>query len=329
MLRETKQLPVTDLLALQSSLNLHPQYQRQADLWTLGRRQNLIHSVLADFDIPKVYIRLVNDSQTFEMVDGLQRYQTLRMFRDNALRTDGQIKEIAGMKYSDLPHEWRDKFDQYKFDVSILMCDESQARQLFRKHGEQVPLTEQEKRNAAEGPVRDAVASLARHRLFDFVCFSDRRFGYQLSVAQVFTLLAHDQISGVRKANINKAYSLSSARADEVACKVQNSFDYLLRAFQDHQGRCKSLSRLAVIDASLLVDRFLLPHQVPEEKFYEGWVDFHGRECDSRVAWRQLRDQGELASNIERRQQILRAWFSPLTANDGPARPVKSVFAPS
>jgi len=60
-----------------------PEYQRQARLWSLEKKQRLIDSILIDIDIPKIYLNQTKDDQ-FEVIDGQQRLWAIWDFLDNA-----------------------------------------------------------------------------------------------------------------------------------------------------------------------------------------------------------------------------------------------------
>ena len=58
-----------------------PEVQREPKIWTLEQKQNLIDSLINDFDIPKIYFRRrENEPNVWWLIDGQQRLTTINEF---------------------------------------------------------------------------------------------------------------------------------------------------------------------------------------------------------------------------------------------------------
>lgn len=75
--------PITiDLLVArlrENELNLAPNFQRKAGIWTDGAQSRLIESILVRIPLPAFYMDATDDEQWI-VVDGLQRLTTLKKF---------------------------------------------------------------------------------------------------------------------------------------------------------------------------------------------------------------------------------------------------------
>ncbi len=274
MKRETKSVRIKDLLSMHGSINLNPPYQRSAGIWNNRRKQNLVHSILTNYDIPKIYVRTTGIG-LWEMVDGKQRYQALHEFAQGYYHADNQIEEIAGLNYGSLPPEWQDKFDDALLDVCYLDCTESEARILFRKHGEQVHLNGQEKRNALEGYVREVVAKLATHPFWELCFFGNKRMAWQQTAANLLFLFYRGELVSVKHERLDAFYGTENKeRVDKAAGRLTDVMAFMRRAFSDH-GRCHSLSKANVIALAWFYDTELRG-KITSEEFYLECLDFFG-----------------------------------------------------
>ena len=103
-----------------------PPYQRK-NVWSVGKKQNLLDSLFRRYYIPKIVIREVRlgeDKTIKEIIDGQQRIITAQEFIQNKLRLPKSLKnihpELPGKTYSELSVEMRrfvDKELKYKADV--------------------------------------------------------------------------------------------------------------------------------------------------------------------------------------------------------------------
>ncbi|MEH2348918.1 MAG: DUF262 domain-containing protein [Nostoc sp.] len=80
----------------EEALDLAPDFQRQANIWTLEAKSKLIESILIRIPLPAFYIDATNeetDEDKWVVVDGLQRLSALKQFvidkSDNRLKLVG------------------------------------------------------------------------------------------------------------------------------------------------------------------------------------------------------------------------------------------------
>ena len=95
---------VSDVVAMinNGDIDLNPDYQRNY-IWDNKKSSLLIESLLLNVPIPVVYVAEDEDSR-WNVVDGLQRLETLRRFFSNEFKLRGLevLKELNGVQYSQL-----------------------------------------------------------------------------------------------------------------------------------------------------------------------------------------------------------------------------------
>src|SRR5215510_10457693 len=118
-------------------------WQRQ-EVWSRSKKQNLIDSILRGWKLPKFYfLKVSDDPESYEVVDGQQRLVTIFEFFDNQLKlSDETAKEFGGNYYKDLSDEAVDGFDDYEIEFDeIEDASEEEVKEFFQRLQEGLPLT--------------------------------------------------------------------------------------------------------------------------------------------------------------------------------------------
>ena len=117
--------------------------------------------------------------KVYHIVDGQQRIQTLREFKNNKFALDGKISgpELDGKKYKDLNSDQVDQFDNFQLTCILLMgYNDDKTRLLFSKLQRGKPLNPAEKLNAFPGSVVRVMRELGKHSFFKRVTFALKRY---------------------------------------------------------------------------------------------------------------------------------------------------------
>src|SRR5438094_652379 len=157
-----------------------PDWQRQ-EVWSRSKKQNLIDSILRGWKLPKFYfLKVSDDPETYEVVDGQQRLVTIFEFFDSQLPLSDESAEKFGRKYyKELDDDFVDGFDDYEIEFDeIEEASEEDVKEFFQRLQEGLPLTSAEKLNSVHSKLRDYILKLAKHTFFAKTSASDRRYGY-------------------------------------------------------------------------------------------------------------------------------------------------------
>ena len=138
----------------------HPM-QRKSEQWTIDQKSLFIHSILAGYPIPPLYI--IKDEEKndrYSVLDGKQRSTTGDSFsKDEFALSDVPIVivdeveyEISGLKFSELPEELKDEF----YDANLLMyifedCSDDEIEEIFYRLNNGTALTKDQKTRARLG----------------------------------------------------------------------------------------------------------------------------------------------------------------------------------
>ncbi|WEL64214.1 DUF262 domain-containing protein [Pseudomonas sp. CBSPGW29] len=100
-------------------VDLQPDFQR-GEVWSKSKKQRLIDSILRDWHVPPIHVIEDNYTGRLEVLDGQQRLAAIRDFVAGDFTLDGNLDpvdsdlvDIHGLKYNDLPHFYRRRFNHF------------------------------------------------------------------------------------------------------------------------------------------------------------------------------------------------------------------------
>ena len=219
-------------------IDLGPEYQRE-EVWSKDKKQCLIDSILRGYDIPKIYLRVL-DNEYYECIDGQQRLRAIFDFYEGKFplskkyssNIDGD--DLSGKKYEDLPINIQDDvFDDYELDVvEVSKCTDPEVADLFARLQIQVTLNTAEKLNAMPCKIREFVNELAKHPFFVKTNVRNYRYAFAQISAQItaLELYGHSNI----KFNELKNMYIKDANFDETdpkASRIKKTLNYLTKCF--------------------------------------------------------------------------------------------------
>lgn len=284
--RMTKMPPdqstVEHLIGEMERFNLEPDYQRQSGIWSIEKRQLFVDSLINGYDVPKLYFHLLSrrggSSARYAIVDGKQRLETIRGFRDGDfdLSLDfldaAAIKNedaAAGMGYRQLSKEQpalAARFSKASLDVVVIETDaEEVIEELFSRLNEAVPLNAPEKRNAIGGAIPPIIRSLVkRHRFFRRHLPIENSRYRQYDLAAKFLYLAHagqfvatkrrDLDDFVRQYRDTKGRPIRLAEARRLSRRVSDTLDRMAAVFEEQDELLSSVGLVTVYFMAFLLE---------------------------------------------------------------------------
>ena len=167
--------PVVDLIIKrieQNEIDLNPDFQRHSDVWDKRRKSRLIESLLLRIPIPVFYMA-ANEEDKWQVVDGLQRLDTLKDFvLDKKLRLRGleYLKQFEKCSYEDLPRHMQRRIDETQLSCHVIQPGTPQEVMfnVFKRiNTGGKPLSPQEIRHALNpGRARQFINELAKDQTF-------------------------------------------------------------------------------------------------------------------------------------------------------------------
>jgi 5-methylcytosine-specific restriction endonuclease McrA len=231
-----------------AQINPKPQYQRtHLGVWTLAKKQLLIDTILRQYDIPKVYLRKIDDSLfEHEVVDGQQRLRAIWEFFDGKYPL-GPVSsdlpgDLANKHYSELGSDIQDTFGAFGLSVfEIQDAADSEIRDLFLRLQEGTSLNPAEKRNAMMGNLRDFIAGVAGegkppHAVFGLTRIPPTRNAWDDLAAHVLRLELEGGPADIKAENLRKMYETLTGfdPNGKTAKKFVRVLNYMARVLKEN-----------------------------------------------------------------------------------------------
>lgn len=224
-------------------------------------KQQLIDSILRGWRLPKFYfLKVSDDPEQYEVVDGQQRLVAIYEFLDNVLPLGAKsAKEFGGQHYRDLPTRVSDRFDDFQIQYDIIEEGaEKDIKEFFQRLQEGLPLSASERLNSVHSKLRDFLRTLAGHQFFkEKVAIDDKRYAYFDITSKVAAIELEGLDTGLRYDDLKalfEAQSSFSSRSN-VAQRLRQTFDYLNRVFKERSALLKN--RTVVQSVAILVSKLV------------------------------------------------------------------------
>lgn len=213
-----------------------PDFQRE-EVWPDLKKRLLIDSILKGWHLPKFYFRKL-DENSYDCVDGQQRLTAIWEFFDDTLELDAVMaKRVGGAKYSELPDDVSDAFDDFEIDIEeIDDASDEELEELFKRLQLGTPLNTAEKINAIQGELRDFCHEMAIKAFFkDKLPLKNTRYSHFEAVAKwafveargIQPQMRYPQLESLLREN--RTFS----RESDTAKRINGALDFLNVAFPE------------------------------------------------------------------------------------------------
>lgn len=103
-------------------IDLNPDFQREGNLWDKKKQSQLIESILLGLPLPSFYLSIDAKTKKWQIVDGLQRLNTLSAFWNEKLTLKGLevLFNYEGKKKEDLTRADLRKIIAFKVDIYVI-----------------------------------------------------------------------------------------------------------------------------------------------------------------------------------------------------------------
>ncbi|MFC1515790.1 DUF262 domain-containing protein [Thermodesulfobacteriota bacterium] len=247
---ETKPLSMDLLISRirEKEINLMPDFQRKAGIWSDAAQSRLIESMLIRIPLPAFYMD-ASDEDEWLVVDGLQRLTAINRFViKKELKLSGLefLHHLSGMGFNKLPRNFRRRIKETQVTVYLIEKDtppEVKFNIFKRINTGGLPLSSQEIRHALnQGAATKVLKKLAGSREFKEATdygIRDHRMAAQECVLRfiAFTLKPYTSYkSSDLDAFLNSAMVAMNKKKDYELHKLEGSFLRALTVSRDIFG---------------------------------------------------------------------------------------------
>jgi len=258
----TKQWPLYSVRMREPKIDPRPTYQRPK-VWSMSKKQLLMDSILRRYDIPKLYLRVVDKPPyKYEVVDGQQRIRAIWEFCQDSFPLSTECDPVhghvvAGALFSALPNDLVDEFQTYDLSFVILEdATEDEVEEMFTRLNNGETLRAAEKRNALPGQMKVFIKELALNPFFQNVAFKDTRYAFDQVCAQMTLLELEGGPTDTKARALEKMYkdNVKFDKNGRTAKKIKRVLNFLYNTFPE---KIPELRKQNVVSLYLLVSELL------------------------------------------------------------------------
>lgn len=198
-------LKISDFIRLKDEFKLHPDYQRDNNVWSIRQKKLFIDSIINGYLIPSIYIESTprqgsGRQERWSVLDGQQRLTTILEFADDKFKlsddfiffADRSIK-VDGMTLSEIRNTYpliARKFDTFIIPTIVVEAETTdEIEEMFERLNSSTSLNAAETRNAIGGPMRGLSNELATHEFFELKCpIKNFRYKYRELATKFITI---------------------------------------------------------------------------------------------------------------------------------------------
>lgn len=264
--------------------------QRSSGQWGILQKSLLIHSILAGYPIPPVFLlKYKNDDTTiYDCIEGKQRLLNTFSFMSGEyalhggtpdVELDGEVYEIADRSFDELSDELKDIISGYRYSISVIEdATEEEVEDIFYRLNSPTPLTQIQKSRSVMGTelARWTRDILEKDFFTKAICLTQaqwRREGDLEVLLQTMLLLDNRSENYEYKAISNKEVlkycsHIRGTYSEEKRDVVDRLFSYLSEAFPEkHKFLKKSAVPMVAVIGQLAIEK-----GVSSEK-YRSFID--------------------------------------------------------
>lgn len=280
----------------------HP-IQRRAEMWTNAQKSLLVHSMLANYPVPNVYVLREDSEQADEkgkpvfnyyVLDGKQRLTSTLSYiwgefplDDNIpdITVDETAYQIAGKYFCDLDEPVQYEIKRYKFEIiAFEECSDREIEEIFFRLNNSTVLTKSQIAKARSGVSRAGMINkLLSEKFFAVSCnFTGAQLKAsddQRCLLQGMMLLDTNYAAGFELKDFSEDSILAYAEnirqnySDRQANMIESAVEYLSDAFpvKNRQIRKISVPTLLYL-ADVAEDAEIKP------RYFREWWDYFSSE---------------------------------------------------
>ena len=246
---------VSDVWSKFNQIDRDPSYQRNAGVWDLTKKRNLIDSILNGYDLPKIFLHeyAIKGPTHWGIVDGKQRLTTIGEFLENQFELSsmfayfGDLKfaddeePAAGQYFKDLSPAAKAIVLDYKLSMTLIETDRpGDIESMFIRLNDGVKLNDAEYRQGLGGMIIELISSLESHSFFaDKVPLKNDRYQYkELSCRLLFlehSLRNKDPLPSIQKRALDefviKNKLIDVSKSDALFKATQKNLNFMNDCF--------------------------------------------------------------------------------------------------
>jgi DNA-binding transcriptional MerR regulator len=298
-------------------MNFQIAIQRKDNIWDKHRKSLLIHSLIMGFPIPPFFTKF--DGEVYHFIDGKQRMTTILSYQNDEFPLSEKTPdidgvEIAGLKCSELPEEFKKAFLNAKLTITRFEnITDDEIEEMFFRLNNGVPLKSIESLRVLLGTENmKSVEEIAHHPFFKKTNISVNRYNDQEAVLQLLMITDNEDTGFSSKEVRTFVEQVRGSHLNEKLLEaVRSTIDFLDKSFDKKRKYLKKI-HLPMLYQVVATAR---EKQITPE-YFGLWADEFFKNLDKESAYSQASQSGSAKKeNVQKRlTEIKKAFIESFTA---------------
>lgn len=302
MIKTTLNWTIKNLKSMHDSketLNFDHPIQRQSSQWTNLQQSLLVHSILANYPVPAVYVEKTDSAETddkgkaiykYSVLDGKQRMTTVFSFINGeyalngetpAAEIEGESYTLAGKTFEELDEDVRQELLRFKFSIFAFEdATDDEIEEIFFRLNNSTPLSKPQKARPLMGTENARfINSILTGSFFTEKCnFSKlqlRKSDDMCTLLQSMMLLDHKyndyEYSSISADEVMKySAAIKGCYSEEQKALLLEIIDYLDEAFDEKEKMLKKIN----IPMVVLMADVAIKEEIEPNEFHDWFLYF-------------------------------------------------------
>lgn len=302
MIKTTLNWTIKNLKAMHDSketLNFDHPIQRQSAQWSNLQQSLLVHSILANYPVPAVYVEKTDSAETddkgksiykYSVLDGKQRMTTVFSFINGeyalndetpAAEIEGESYTLAGKSFEELDEDVRQELLRFKFSIFAFEdATDDEIEEIFFRLNNSTPLSKPQKARPLMGTENARfINSILTGSFFTEKCnFSKlqlRKSDDMCTLLQSMMLLDHKyndfEYASISADEVMKySAAIKGNYSEEQKDLLLEIIDYLDEAFDEKE---KTLKKINIPMVVLMAD-VAIKEEIEPNEFHDWFLYF-------------------------------------------------------
>ena len=240
--------------------------QRPAGQWKIDDQSLLIDSLIT-MCVPDIFALNYMDkdnnyNRMFDIIDGKQRLSSIASYIENKwaltklnpiqLEPNGEIYDISGKKFMELPEDIREEIKDYMLDFKIIELegnedDKKVVKELFLRLNNEKPVSQEHKTFIeANSNIQEFVRRIIlEHKLFREISYftpsSIKKSDKEMTIMQSIILVSGIEYKSFRNKDIKKAL-LENEISKEILELTEKLFDDIVKIFPQYHRQVSKMN---------------------------------------------------------------------------------------